>query len=252
MAQGSIGIVAAMPEEIAPLLKRVSRYRRERREGFTLYRFDWSGREVVLLQSGMGPEQAGRGTRLLIEAAAPRLILNYGFAGAVRGGLKAGDLVLAQQVLFLEGGIFREQPALDAARAERLRNACTRAGLPLAGSTFVTAAKITAKGLVHALLPETVPHPVLEMETAAVWSEACRAGVPLVAVRGISDPADEELDFSLEEFTDEMLRVRISRVLATVARKPRIVPQLMRLAANARKAGENLARCIEVALGGVD
>jgi adenosylhomocysteine nucleosidase len=69
-----------------------------------------------------------------------------------------------------------------------------------------------------------------------------------MAIRGISDAADEELDFSLEEFCDRELRISPLRVLACIARKPRIIPQLMRLAAHSKKAGLRLAAGVELAL----
>ena len=51
----------------------------------------------------------------------------------------------------------------------------------------------------------------------------------------------EELDFSIMELTDREMRISVRKVLWTVARKPRIIPQLVRLGKNSRLAGENLA-----------
>jgi len=86
------------------------------------------------------------------------------------------------------------------------------------------------------------------METAAVAQVAAEGNVPLLALRAVSDGAGEELGFTIEEFTDREMNVRVGKVLLTVARKPWIVPQLLRLARNASIAGENLATAILVLL----
>jgi len=90
-------------------------------------------------------------------------------------------------------------------------------------------------------LPAGLINPVVEMETAAVARVAAKAKVPLLAIRAISDAADEELGFAITEFTDRTMRIKLWRVLLTVARKPWIVPQLLRLAANTRRGGKHLA-----------
>jgi adenosylhomocysteine nucleosidase len=65
----------------------------------------------------------------------------------------------------------------------------------------------------------------------------------------VSDGADEELGFSLDEFVDEEMKVRLWRVLKAVARKPRIIPQLLRLAGNVKQAGNNLTDALVRVLG---
>jgi adenosylhomocysteine nucleosidase len=61
-------------------------------------------------------------------------------------------------------------------------------------------------------------------------------------VRTISDPWDEELDFTIDEFCDDTMRIRPAKVLATILRRPRIIPQLIRLARNSRVAAAGLAK----------
>jgi len=81
-----------------------------------------------------------------------------------------------------------------------------------------------------------------------VAQAAYEGNVPLIAIRAISDGAEEELEFAIEEFTDRELNISVGRVLLTVAKKPWIVPQLLRLAKNSRLAGENLAEVLKVLL----
>jgi adenosylhomocysteine nucleosidase len=249
MGIGSIGVVAAMPQEIAPLLRRIKGYRKERAAGRNLYRFEVAGVPVALIESGMGPRQAAAATGSLIRLAAPDCLVNFGFAGGVLPGTGAGELVLAERVLFLEDGRLNGVPQPEPRLSGLVAEALEAAPFTLHRGTFVTAGKITDKKVVGEIVGAGVQHPVLEMETAALLRVAAEAGIPVVAIRGVSDAADEELGFSLEEFCDGELRISLARVLRTIAFKPWIIPQLVRLSGNSKRAGENLALGVELALG---
>lgn len=245
---GSIGVIAAMPQEIAPLLRRVGPWRKEVADGFNLYRFELGGVPVALVESGMGPLHASWAAAVLIERAAPALLLNYGFAGGVLPDLRVGDLVLAERVYFLKDGRLAAMPEPDRHLGEKVWNTLAAAASTVRRGAFITARVITSKNALAQSLEPELAHPVLEMETAAVLRVAAEAGIPVVALRAVSDAADEELGFSLEEFCDDALRIRGSRVFLTIARKPWIIPQLLRLSGNTNRAGKILAQGVELAL----
>ena len=56
------------------------------------------------------------------------------------------------------------------------------------------------------------------------------------------------LGFAIEEMTDSKLDIKIGRVLLTLAIKPWLVPQMLRLAKNSRKAGKILVMIIAATL----
>jgi adenosylhomocysteine nucleosidase len=245
MSEKTIGLVAAMNEEIQPLLRHSGKYTRENVAGFNLYLFTIQGRNAALIESGIGAARAADATGILINAAAPGIIINFGFAGAVLAGPTVGDVVIANRLLFFKERLFIEQtglsPDLSAELASLLEKSCSGRDFRIHRGTFVTTGEIVAKRRLAGLLPAGIINPVVEMETTAVARIAARADIPLVAIRGVSDGADEELGFSIEEFTDREMNIRAWKVLRTVAVKPRIIPQLFRLARNSKKAGENLA-----------
>ncbi len=252
MDETVIGLIAAMPDEIRPLLRLAGSFAKERTAGFTLYRFALGNRKVILIESGMGPERAATAAALLIDEATPAVLVNFGFAGAVTAGLRVGDLVVAERILLHRGRLFSEQPGLARELAERVAEAVGNGdrerGCRTLRGTFITAAEILQKRVLADLLPAGTSHPVVEMESAAVARIAAREGVPLVALRAISDGAEEELGFSIDEFTDREMRIRAWKVLLTMAKKPWIIPQLVRLARNARLAGQNLALAVRDAV----
>jgi adenosylhomocysteine nucleosidase len=122
--------------------------------------------------------------------------------------------------------------------------------LPLRDFRILDGCIITSQGILrkkeaNRILPEGLGNPVLDMETGAVAEAAFREAIPFLALRAISDPADEEILFSIEEITDRDLNISIRKVLSAMLRNPRILPQMLRLARNAKMAGNNLALVLE-------
>lgn len=233
MEKIDIGLIAAMPEEIAPFLRQLKDVRRYRSGRCNLYRFRTSSVSACLIESGMGPANATDAASRLIADSSPSAILNFGFAGAITPELKVGDIVIADRLLFFHEGLFSEQQWLTS-------------GLPSFGphlqrAAFITTSRITDKRSLAGRLPVGIKQALVEMETAAAAKVAAAAGIPFMAIRAISDPADEELGFTLDEFCDKGLNLKIWRVLLTVAKKPWIIPQLIRLAGNSKTAGNNLS-----------
>jgi adenosylhomocysteine nucleosidase len=256
MNSTEIGLVAAMPEETAPLLKLLPPIQSRRLGSYRYHRLTCAGRTLHLIQAGMGPANAAAATRTLLELAHPGLLLSIGFAGAVRPGPQVGDLIVARQLLGYEQGCLSPAAVLSAAATDHMtallaRPAPAREWRSLPG-TFVTTGHSVAKGEINLLLPAELEHPVLEMETAAVAAVAETAGIPCAALRTVSDPADEELGFTLEEITDPSLRLMPAKVALLILKRPRIIPQLCRLASNVRLAGRNLAQALTLLLETTD
>jgi len=246
MAQDNIGIVVAMPEELRPILRRFATHRKEQTGQFPVYLLRLDGRSLTIIQSGMGVQKAAAATNELIRYATPRILISAGFAGGVRKGLAVGDVVLAGQSLALSEGVLSDAGTLGsesllAALAEHFSGHPFR----IAGGTTITTRSIVRKRTADQQIAQEIVNPVLDMETSAVAETAARNGIPLVAIRAISDAAEEELLFSLDEITDRNQNIRIRKVLITIAKNPCILPQMLRLAKNSKRAGSNLAIVLE-------
>lgn len=241
-----IGIVVALAEERVALVKRLKQVKRRVVDGIPLYGGILEDRQVCVVEGGMGTAAAIRATRLLLAETRPCLVLSAGFCGAIRSGPQVADLVISKRLLVLDGQGQHEisQPGAELTAA-RLSAELQHRGIRTWQGSFITASGIITKATVAETLPADLPTPVLEMESAAVARAAMAAGVPFLGLRAISDDAAEELDFSLDELTDNQLRISILRVLLTCLKKPRIIPQLARLAANSGKAGKNLGSALQ-------
>ncbi len=241
-----IGIVVALPEERVALVKVLHKPKRRLVEGIPFYGGTLQGRPVCVVEGGMGTAAASRATRALITETAPSLVISAGFCGALRPEQKVADLVVSRQLCAAdEQGLHQIPLAGGELSAARLSAELQSKGLRTWQGTFVTTSRIVTKAAMAAELPEQLPVPVLEMESAAVAQVTAAAGVPFLGLRSISDTADEELDFTLDELTDKQFQISIPRVLLTCLKKPRIIPQLARLAANSGKAGKALGAALQ-------
>lgn len=228
-----------MPEETGPLLKRVGPVTKRKGGEFPVYSFRAEKAEVVLIRSGMGEKNAAEAAEALIAFAAPDLIISFGFGGAVLSGIEVGVIIAGTTLLRFIDNTFSSPLPLAPPPAVTPE---WKTG------TIITAGEIVRKQKMASLLPPGIENPVLDMETFAIAQIAERYGIPLHALRCVSDGADEELGFSIDEFCDKELNIRIWRVLWTVAKKPWIIPQLVRLARNSKLAGERLAEATMILL----
>lgn len=245
-----IGIVTAMPEERKALTRLLQRGSCSQHDGLRLYRGRLAGQEVCLVEGGMGVAAAAGAARLLIDAQRPRLLVSAGYCGAVRPGPSVGDLVLCSRLLTVDSGQIRELPLPgNEQTAIRLAAELQRFGLRAWQGSFITASGIVTKAaMAQRLLPE-LPHPVLEMESAAVALAANGAGIPFIGLRAVSDDAAEELAFTLDEICGANGQVALGKVLRLLARRPALLAQFLRLAANSAKAGKNLGLALERVAG---
>ena len=229
-----IAIITAMPEETRAVLQSAERSSRDKISGRSIWHCRIAGHDTVIIESGMGLLNAGWGA-MSVSSERPDLLISTGFGGAVLPGLAVGDVVAAEQILHLHGhelervevGIFGLNSVADR--------------LPFKRGGFISCDHILNKKSLADLLPEGIVNPLVEMETAAVARVAASLGIPFLGVRVVSDPWDEELDFTIDEFCDDSMRIRPAKVLTTILKRPRIIPQLVRLARNSRIAGRSLA-----------
>ena len=187
------------------------------------------------------------GTRTLLAATNPNLLVSFGIAGAVKDDLHIGDVVVAGSTWLLDMDL-PGQPQPLAALSEAAWNAAAQVLQP-DGARLVAGTAITTRGSqVLSQSLEKMAHPILEMETAGIADVAARVGIPLVSIRSVSDGPQAPIPFDLEAVIDEKYNLRIGKMLMMVLRNPRIVLQSRRIMLNSRKAADHAARAVVAAL----
>ncbi|MBW4056881.1 MAG: phosphorylase [Proteobacteria bacterium] len=238
-----IAVITAMPEEFSAVYRCLEPGTAMQLARLKAFRSHACGHDVILLESGMGFDNAARATEAVIREERPDLLISVGFCGGIDPELQTGDVVVAKHMVIVAGEGVEEVPVLFSAAGQTF--VARQAGTRVFSGMFASTPVIMSKTRLAGLLPAKSPFPVVEMESAAIAIIAVENRIPLLALRAVSDPAGEELGFSLDEFCDARMRIRPHRVLLTILRKPRIIPQLIRLARNSRVAAHSLTAAME-------
>jgi adenosylhomocysteine nucleosidase len=240
-----IAVITALPAELWAVRAALGESRREWRIGRAAWRSSVAGHEVLAVEAGMGFDNAARTTYEVIRAESPQLIVSAGFCGGLTADLKVGDVVVANRLFTVKDDQLEEQ-------IFRMSDVCLpfvasfSANDRLFGGQYVSTPQMLSKQKLAGLLPcDTCTPAVVEMESAAIAGVAAENEILFAAIRTVSDQLDEELGFSLDELCDDAMNIRLNRVLTTCFSKPRIIPQLIRLARNSRVAAASLSRAFK-------
>jgi adenosylhomocysteine nucleosidase len=240
----NIAIITALPQEFRAVRSCLGPGVTLQVGDFKALRIPSVGHEFLLLESGMGFDNATRATRAIIAAGRPGLLISAGYCGGIAPELRVGDIVVAATLLMADAASVQQVAVTIPPLVQSFVSSLSAEPFRICAGTFVGTATVISKQRLAGMLKEGYPCPVVEMESAAIARIAAENGIPLLAIRSVSDPADEELDFSLDEFCDSSLRIRPARVLMTILRKPRIIPQLVRLSGNSRRASHSLTTAL--------
>jgi adenosylhomocysteine nucleosidase len=236
---GMIAIVAAMPEELAPLRARVRAARALHfpdKNTVDVVSADLRGKAVALAVTGDGERNARRGAAALESMIALQRLIVVGIAGAASDDLSPGALIVAVEVGHEGGASWRADPSCVAeavrvgARPARLVSARRLADTPAAKRSLAGA----SGGSV-----------AIDLESASYVEAAERAGVPWTVLRVISDAAHEALPPLLNQSRDAGGSVRRGAVALGLATNWRALPVLMRLRARLQEASVKLADAVE-------
>jgi adenosylhomocysteine nucleosidase len=192
--------------------------------------------DAMLLLSGIGASRARSAAQTLLENGATALV-SWGFAGALDPGLSPGSLILPESILAKDQSPYCVDPVWRESLCNRLKPYIDLHGGALAESPVVLAS--CAEKI--ALFQRTGARAV-DMESASIALIAKEAGVPFLVVRAISDAAKVAIPRSVLNSIDKFGRVRFSRLLPCLARRPLELLALVRLGRNSRVAQATLAR----------
>jgi adenosylhomocysteine nucleosidase len=197
---------------------------------------------VLVLEMGVGPAAAEAAAEWLLKKPKlgdvpyrPKVVLSAGFAGALEPDTRVGDVLLAAEVVDEEGNSWPATWPGELPPGEWRP--------PLHRCRLLTTARLVATPDDKRRLAERHQAAAVDMESA-VLARACRRhGVPFGCVRAVSDAADTGLS---PQLADLLTGGRVSplRLLAALARSPRLAGELWRLGRATRRAGEQLGMAL--------
>lgn len=207
-------------------------------ESLETYSADVAGARVEVVLTGAGPKPAAAAISQAIAAAPDRIdfCLSSGLAGALRPRYRVGEILAAREVQ--SGSIETAEAGDTVPCSEALLSFAGECGATPVGR-FHTAGRVIGKAAEKKHLGESAD--AVEMESYVILGEARRRGVPAIAVRAISDSADEDLPFDMTGIFTEEGRISMPLVLAQMAKHPQSISAVMKLGQTAKTAATELA-----------
>ncbi len=237
-------VVAAIPEEIAPLVGRLTNRTEaplaaEASGGWLSLTLGFLGDEpLAALVTGDGAARARHGVRALLEAVPVSRLLAVGSAGGLSPDLTPADLIMARQVISPDGSR-REAP-------EASDSAARAAGARLGTVVTVDDLVLTSdeKRRVRESVVPAEDASVLDLESAYFVAAAEEAGVPWVVIRAVLDTASETLPDFLHDCSGPGGEIQRPAVLRHAVRHPRVIPDLLRMKSRIDLCGRALAEAV--------
>jgi adenosylhomocysteine nucleosidase len=193
------------------------------------------GRNVVLIEAGVGPLAAARGTQALLAGHRPAWVISAGFSGALDPKLKQGDIIMADSIADGEGHRlsidFKISPEAAAATP----------GLHV--GRLLTVDHIVRLPEEKRALGEQHEALAVDMESWAV-GEVCRqAKTRFMAVRIVSDAVDDELPAEIERLAKQKTQAaRLGAAAGAIFRRPSSIKDMLKLKEDALIASDKLAK----------
>jgi adenosylhomocysteine nucleosidase len=228
-----VGIIAAMPGELKPLVQGWKPLQLPR--GEYAWQGSIEGAACIAVCAGMGKAAAERACGIAIREAPLNTLVSMGWAGALSCGMQPGDAYVVNEVV---DGVSGERfPTQSPARQGSAQ--------PLKLVTIDHVALAAEKRQ----LGESYRAVLVDMEAAAVARFARSQGIAFYCLKAVSDTANEVLpDFS--RYTDSQGQLQLAALLAHVAIRPRYWPGLARIGKNGRKGAVAMASALGPLVGG--
>ena len=210
-----VAVTFARPEESGAFRRKLDGLQKGKCGALTAWRGSIGEIAVTVIHTGIGPASAERAIRELLAHESPRRVISAGFAGGLDPALRAGDTLAADfpTTLIFSKAIPLETPAEKIAAFRE------------------TGARI------------------VDMETDIIGAACARAGIPLTAVRAVSDAADESLPVPFAVWFDTARqRARPFALVAHLLRHPSHIAPFTRFILRLPRVAQALAQAIAASL----
>jgi adenosylhomocysteine nucleosidase len=214
-----IGIIAALPGELKPLVR--GWHAGAAKDGVRRWTRNDGADIWIAVCAGMGAEAARRAFAAA-EAEDPLdLVLSVGWAGALVSDLRPGDARVLSVVI-------------DAQTGERLRLAAGEVEL-----TLVTTARVADEAEKARLRATYSGAAMVDMEAATVVRMAQMRGISVACIKGVSDGLSADLP-DLNRFLSARGQLRMARFLIYLAMRPRYWRPVAQLGRNSSIAARRI------------
>jgi len=160
--------------------------------------------ELALLRTGVGWKKAAEAAHL-IEELKPRVVLHVGYAGALRAGLNAGDLLavtsLSIQIVDPDQEVLEipEPTYIDDALIASVRTPLSLSPGRMAQGGLLTVSRFIDRSEDKLRLGAQGPYIACDMEATVIHAAAVACGAHYAGLRVISDASHHEMPPGLRD-----------------------------------------------------
>jgi nucleoside phosphorylase len=236
-----LALLFALPQEYAVLKRLTAPWKLLRREPFKTFVRHTPGKELLLMETGMGHDRMVEALEWLLGWTRPDLTIVAGFAGSLTQDLAVGDVCLGES--FTAYDLYPHSPGnvqINLNLSKTLTHFCDENRIQKTG--IVTVKHPKAKPELARDFEETAA--IMDMEGYFVGQWCSQNRIPFLCFRAISDGLFDEIDFALETITDAGGRVKIPLVLGSILKNPRLVRSYYHSWKRSRKAAKGLTRAL--------
>jgi len=236
-----IALVTALPQEHGAVSKMIGSWHPYGPKSLRMFRSTVSGKEIILLETGMGREPVQTALRNMLRVCRPHLLVSSGFAGSLTETCSVGDILLGERFLYMESlhGTMADE-CFQVGTSETFAPFCDCHGVRRA--QMLTLPRPEAKTVLSRLFCERPT--AIDMESYFVARFGMERGIPVLCLRGVSDGLHDEIDFDPRDISDSHGRIHAARVMHAVCRKPALVRSFYRLWRRSGRVGEELGKVL--------
>ena len=229
MMKVDIGIIGAMTPEVDGLIALLDGHESETVSGVTYHTGMLGGKRVAIARCGVGKVFAAICAEAMIIKYSPRLIINTGVGGALAGGLKTTDIVIADKLCQhdmdtsplgdpkgLISGINKIYFDADARAVEILKVESKRLSLNATVGAVASGDKFVADKSDKERIVSEFNAIACEMEGAAIAHTAFVNDTAFAVVRAMSDSADGDATMDYPTFLPIAAKNSTSLTLALI------------------------------------
>jgi adenosylhomocysteine nucleosidase len=189
--------------------------------------------DIEVLLTGIGYAACGKtlAKNLFRHDGMLDLVISSGLSGALKEGLKPGDVIAPLKVRTL-----RNDANADSHTVYRER-AMQQGALPI--ETLITVDRIVPTAAEKARL--AFFGEAVDMESAIIMSHFTAATVPVVTIRAISDSSDEDLPIDFDRCLTPQGAIKPMSLVNAIVRRPGNLPNLVRFGRQSNQAAKKLA-----------
>lgn len=215
-----IGIIGAMPEEIAPILEEFNIHKVLKYANNEYYLSHFLGHKIIVTCSKIAKVLSALTATIMIEHFDVELLLLFGTAGSITRHLHIGDIIVATQTVqhdihikafgYKKGQIPGYNISIKTSDflRKKLKRVARNHGINLKEGIIATGDQFISNKNLKKMISNQFKADVVEMEGGSVNLVCHEFNIPCVILRCISDAADKsaakDFSMSIEEVSKKL------------------------------------------------